>query len=443
MLGLRSRVAVAFGLVSFTVSLIIAISAYVVARSYLVTQRESASLTRALLDARAVGADLTAGVGPGQALGAVPSVGESQAMARVAGVWYGGGVTVSPTDLPPSLLSSATESGAAQQRFAVAGAPFFGVAVSTPQSLYLEIFPLEALDSSLRTGGWFLAALSLAALAAGALVGRSMAARLMRPVASLGQGAVAIAAGDLTVRLPPTNDPDLEPLGIAFNDMADAVAARIHRERRFVANVSHELRSPVTTIVGTAELLDNHRANLDPRDAALVASLLSRSRTLAKTLLDLLELGSESAASPVQIDSVDVAVLTERLLSDRGRAGVLRGDRPVIGVDGRRLERILANLVDNAEHHGRGVVGVTIEQVPGDVLVHVDDSGPGVPTDLASSLFEPFVRSGSPSAADHDGAGLGLAIASECAAALGGAIDATTSPSGGARFTLRIPEVRS
>ena len=356
MLGLRSRVALAFGLVSFTVAVIVAASAYVVARNYLVTQRESASLTRALLDARAVAADLSAGREPGEALGAVPSIGESQAMARVAGVWYGGGVTVSPAELPSGLLSEAAASGAAQQRFAAAGAPYFGVAVSTAGGLYLELFPLETLDRSLRIGGWFLAAVSLAALAAGVIVGRWMAARLMRPVSSLGHGAAAIAAGDLTVRLPPTGDPDLDPLGIAFNEMADAVAARIRRERRFVANVSHELRSPVTTIVGTAELLDNHRSRLEPRDAALVSTLLSRSRTLAKTLLDLLELGSESTTTPIQVDSVDVAVVAERILSDRDCSSVLRGDRPVIGVDGRRLERILANLVDNAERHGDGDV---------------------------------------------------------------------------------------
>ncbi len=439
MLGLRSRVALAFGLVSFTVAIIVALSAYVVARNYLVTQRESASLTRALLDARAVGADLAAGLDPGQALAAVPSIGESQAMAQVAGVWYGGGVTVSPADLPTSLLSQAAASGAAQQRFAAAGAPYFGVAVSTAGALYLELFPLDTLDRSLRIGGWFLVMLSLAALAAGVVVGRWMAARLMRPVASLGQGAAALAAGDLTVRLPPTGDPDLDPIGIAFNEMADAVAARIHRERRFVANVSHELRSPVTTIVGTAELLDNHRAALDSRDAALVDSLLSKARTLAKTLLDLLELGGGSAATPVQLDLVDVATLTDRLLSDRDAVGVLRGDRPVIAIDGRRLERILANLIDNAEHHGEGVVGVTIVQLPGEVLLHVDDSGPGVPPEVASSLFEPFVRGVSGSAVEHVGAGLGLAIASECSSALGGSLGTTTSPTGGARFTLHLP----
>jgi signal transduction histidine kinase len=437
--GLRARVTVAFGLLAFAVAATVSVSAYVVARSYLVTQREGTAVTRALLDARAVNADLAAGTDPGSALAAVPSVGESQALGRVRGVWYGGGITVSPSDLPASLLSTAETSGAAQQRFSAGGAPYFGVSVNTAEGLYVELFPLTSLDTSFRTGAWFFAAMSLLALVVGALVGRWTASRLMSPVRSLAAGAAAISAGDLKHRIVPHGDPDLDPIGAAFNDMADAVEDRIHRERRFVANVSHELRSPVTAIVGTAELLGNHRDEFPARDAALVESLVARSRSLSKTVVDLLELGSETHADPVQVDSIDLAAMVERLLAERDRDGMLIGDRPMIRTDARRVERVLANLLDNAERHGAGVVGVTIELLPGAVLVHVDDAGPGIAPGDAARLFEPFARGSADGQSETGGAGLGLAIARDCAEAVGGDITVSGSPRGGARFSLRLP----
>ncbi|MBI1376286.1 MAG: HAMP domain-containing protein [Frankiales bacterium] len=440
-LGLRSRVALAFGLMSCAVAVVVSLSTYAVARNYLVAQRESSSLTRALLDARAVEADLANGTEPGDALAAVPSIGESQAMGRVNGVWYGGGVTVSPSDLPASLLSEAAASGAAQQRFLVQGVPFFGVAVSAQHGLYLELFPLDALDRSLRIGAWFLSFLALLALAGGILVGRWMAARLMRPVASLGSGATTIASGDLTARIEPTGDPDLDPLGQAFNEMADSVQDRINRERRFVANVSHELRSPVTAIVGTASLLEDHSATFAPRDAELVSSLASRARALSKTLVDLLELGSGPGSAPVQEEPIDVAALTERLLEERGIPLLIKGDRPIVRTDPRRVERVIGNLVDNAERHGEGLTMVTIERYADKVEIHVDDAGPGIDPVDYDRLFEPFVRGEhSGPVARSGGAGLGLAISRECADAMGGEVLVGASPEGGSRFTLVLQD---
>jgi signal transduction histidine kinase len=443
-LGLRRRVAISFGVLSLAVAVAVAGTAYAFARSYLLSQRESTAVTRALLDARAVTADLADGTEPGEALARVPSVGESQALARVDGTWYSRGVTLSPDDLPPSLLEEAERSGAAQMAFRAQGTPYFAVAVTTTEGLYLELFPLTDLDNAFTAAGWFLIVVSLLALGAGFLVGRAAAARLMRPVESLGAGATAIASGDLSVRLPASGDPDLDPLSDAFNDMADAVEQRIARERRFVANVSHELRSPVTTILGTAELLERHSDAMPARDAALVSSLAARSRSLSRTLVDLLELGSDTSGAPVLLEATDLAALVENLLDQRDLVGLLYGDRPVIRTDARRIERVLANAVDNAETHGRGLTRVTIVRTPEDVVVHVDDAGPGIDPGSIERVFEPFVRVQRPGEPQNrDGAGLGLAIAKESAEAVGATVQIVDSPTGGARFTLRIPAVTS
>ncbi len=439
-LGLRRRVALAFGVLSLAVAVAVAGTAYAFARSYLFSQRESTAVTRALLDARAVSADLAAGTEPGEALARVPSVGESQALARVDGTWYSRGVTLSPDELPADLLAQAEESGAAQMSLLAQGAPYFAVAVTTSEGLYLELFPLTDLDTAFTAAGWFLVVLSLVAMVAGGLVGRAAAARLIRPVESLSAGAAAIASGDLSVRLPASGDPDLDPLSDAFNDMADAVEQQISRERRFVANVSHELRSPVTTILGTAELLERHSDTMPARDAELVSSLAVRSRSLSRTLVDLLELGSDTSGSPVLFEATDLGALVDGLLDQRDLTGLLYGDRPVVRSDGRRVERVLGNAIDNAETHGRGLTRVTIVRAHDEVLVHVDDDGPGIDASNAERVFEPFVRVQRPGVPQRrDGAGLGLAIAKESAEAIGASVAIEDAPSGGTRFTLRIP----
>ncbi len=441
MLGLRSRVVLTFALLSLVVAVIVSSVAFLFARSYLLSQRESTALTRALLDARAVSAQVEAGTAPGDALAAVPAVGQSQALAKVDGTWFTRGVTVSPSDLPRSLLDQAMDTGAAQQRFAIDGQPFFGVAFASRSSVYLELFPIVDLDTSFRAATWLLGGLVGLAGIIGALLGWYASGRVMRPLRSLGIGATRIADGDLAVRLDATGDPDLDPISTAFNDMADAVQQRIGRERRFVANVGHELRSPVTTVLGTAELLDAHRVAMPPRDAALVAGLVGQARRLSQTLVDLLELGSVSPAAPVQLEVTDLGELVEALLVARGLpAELLRGDRPMVRTEARRVERVLANLLDNAAKHGGGLQEVCIEQSPDAVLVHVDDAGPGVPPDAVERLFEPFVRGvGSAPSASRDGAGLGLAIASEQGAAIGAHLSVSGSPAGGARFTLQLP----
>lgn len=438
MLGLRSRVVLTFGLLSLTVALLVSLSTYFFARSYLLSQRESAGITRALLDARSVWAALDNGADPGDAVAEVPAVGGAQALVRVDGTWYARGVSLSPDDVPAELMDLAAASGAAYQRFAAGEAPLLGIAVARGDDLYLELAPLAELDDALRSAGWFVAVVSLLSLGLGAALGAWAATRLLRPVRGLSTGASRIAAGDLSARLEPTSDPDLEPLTDAFNEMADAVEQRIARERRFVANVSHELRSPLTAVLGTAELLDNHRGSLPPRDAELVSGLVAGARRLSRTLVDLLEISGGTDGHPVQAEAVDVSLIAAALLAERGLPeSTLLGDRPIVRTDARRVERVLANLVDNADRHGGGVCAIVLEQTPLDLRIHVDDAGPGVPQESARQLFEPFARGRAPGAAE--GAGLGLAIALESARAVGGDIVVGRSPQGGARFTLVLP----
>jgi signal transduction histidine kinase len=440
--GLRTRVALVFAVLSMVVAVLVASGIYLVSRSYLTNQRQSFALTRALADARSVDAGIAGGTQPGEALSQLPVVGASQALMRVGSVWYSRGSTVAPMDIPVSLIDLTLTEGGAQQTFVIGDEYFYAVGVYTRSGLYVELFPLSDLLETLRNGALLLVLLALGAFVVGGAIGRYVGGLLMRPLRRMGEGAQRLAAGDLTVRLPDTGDPDLDPISDSFNEMAVAVASRIERERRFVANVSHELRSPLTTVVATAELLEEHHATFPPREARLVTSLATQSRRLTRILLDLLEISSVTARAPVQRDAMDVAGLIEAVLAARNlEIGLLIGDRPVLVTDARRIERVMANLIDNATRHGHGVRQILVVAGDGRVRIHVDDGGPGVDPDEVERLFEPFARGSGVAERRIEGAGLGLAIVREQAEAIDGRVTVSTSPFGGARFTLELPWV--
>jgi two-component system sensor histidine kinase MtrB len=434
---LRARVALSFALLSLLVAGTVAITTYGFASWYLVGQRETSALTRAALDSRAASAYLATGLDPSDALGQIPSVGTSQPMIEVSGVWYTSGVTVQPDALPAGLLDAARGNGASQ-RFRVAEDAYYVVAIPVEQGTYVEVFPMRDLDRILTWGGWALIGLTALAALAGAAIGASAVGRILRPVRRLGDGARQLAGGAFSTRIDLTGDPDLDPIAESFNDMAEAVQARIARERRFSANVSHELRSPLTSVLGTAELLEARSDGLPEREAGLVTVLVQQVRRMSQVLLDLLEISRISTDELPQWETADLAALCREVVAHRGlEPALVVGDQPVVRTDARRLERIVGNLVENAERHGGGVVQVLVQRELTTVSIMVDDAGPGVDEGVRERLFEPFTRGESRSHAE--GAGLGLAIALEQARVLGGEVTVEGSPAGGARFVATLP----
>jgi signal transduction histidine kinase len=364
-------------------------------------------------------------------------VGTSAPLLRVDGEWYSAGVTVSPDSLPTDLAPLTEEVGGASQRFAVGSEPYLAVSIQMPDGLYVEVFPLGDLDTTFIISGWVLTGLVILAFGTGAALGRFVGARILRPLRQTADGARLVAAGDLTVRLPSTGDPDLDPIAESFNEMAEAVQAQISRERRFTANVSHELRSPLTSVLGTAELLERRRDTLPERDANIVDVLVRQVRRLSQMVLDLLEISAVTSDSYLQVETADVAALCREVLRDRGLdEALVEGDQPSVRTDARRFERIVGNLVDNAQRHGDGLKRIRVEREAGMVRIHVDDAGRGIEPEESQRLFEPFARGAA--SAGTDGAGLGLAIVREQARLLRAKVDVGPSPLGGARFTITL-----
>lgn len=438
-LGLRARVAVAVALVSLAVAGVVASGTYVFASWYLLDQRESAALTRAVLDSRAVNAALDGGTSASQTLELVPSVGTSQPMIHTSEGWFTASVGIPPSVFPANFLSLAAAQGA-QQRIEVAGDAYYVVGVPLTAGTYIEVFPLRELDQNLRLAALALVGMSLIAATAGAVFGATTAGRILVPVRKLGAGAQRIAGGELSARIDLNGDPDLDPIAGSFNAMAEAVQQRISRERRFSANVSHELRSPVTSIVGTAEVLERHADHLSAEeDGPMIAVLGQQARRMSQTLIDLMEISRLDREEPLTLENKD---LTQLCRDAAERLGVdptlVTGPSVRTFTDGRRVERIIMNLIENAQRHGAGATEIAVQRIDGEVEIRVDDAGPGFDMADRDRLFEPFAR-GKDSEKTTSGAGLGLAIALEQAKVLGGAIELEHSPAGGARFTVRLP----
>jgi signal transduction histidine kinase len=258
------------------------------------------------------------------------------------------------------------------------------------------------------------------------LIGRALDA-----VTRLRRGAESItdpANGD---RLPlPASRDEIHQLAETLNAMLDRLAAASLRERAFVADAAHELRSPLAAMRTQLEVLI---ATSDPLGHDLTEGALEDAERLTALVQDLLALARIDAGAPMTVGSVDLAQLAQ--VPEQGPA-IVCGDQS-------SLSRAIGNLVDNAHRHARGRVEVTITQINGQVELHVDDDGPGVPPGERVRVFERFVRLDAARTRTDGGSGLGLAIVQATALAHGGSVMVRSSPMGGARFTLVLPTNRA
>jgi signal transduction histidine kinase len=214
------------------------------------------------------------------------------------------------------------------------------------------------------------------------------------------------------------------------------------RQRRFVSDAAHELRSPVASIRQHAEVAGAHPETTDVRElAGTVAREGIRLQDLVDDLLLLARLDESSALARAEVDLDDVALAeAARLRATTGlavdttavAAGRVRGDR-------RYLERSVRNLGDNALRHARRAIALSVAEHDGHVTLRVDDDGPGIAPDERDLVFERFERLDGARGRDTGGSGLGLAIVREIARAHGGEATLTDSPLGGLRAELRFP----
>jgi signal transduction histidine kinase len=280
-----------------------------------------------------------------------------------------------------------------------------------------------------------------AALVLAALVGSLLARAGLRPVEAMRRRAAAISLHQADDGLPlPVADDEIRRLGVTLNEMLARMQAAYQREARFVADASHELRTPVAVV--KTELDGALRAgDFGPhtRDALLAA--IEECDRLAQLAEDLLVLAKvDGGRIPLRPERIDLGELLHRVrdrfadrAAERARSiDVELEGTNVLMADPERIRQALQNLVENALRHGRGTVTLRALDVPSGIVLEVSDEGRDLPVEFAPLAFERFNRVDR----TRDGAGLGLAIVDAIAAAHGGRAEIDTPPT---TARLRLP----
>ena len=370
---------------------------------------------------------------------------------------FRGGKEYTP-DVPPRIDMGNTASRFLTVDANEDGGPRFRVRVTTLADGG-ELLTAVALDDTEATLNRLLAveaAVTAAALVAATVLGWWLVRVGLHPLAEVEATADAIAEGDLNRRVPGDDDKtEVGRLAHAFNTMVeriqqafsarDATEARL---RRFVADASHELRTPVAAVSAYAELFDRG-ANVRPDDLGRVMTgIRAETARMGDLVEDLLLLARLDEGRPLEREPVELVTVAVQSIDASRAVGPewevrLEAARPVeVTGDATRVRQVLDNLLGNVRAHtppGTATV-LRIHEADGEAVIEVADNGPGLDPDQAPRVFERFYRVDSSRSRDHGGAGLGLSIVAAIVGAHGGRVDVSSSfEQPGTVFTVRLP----
>ena len=446
---LRRRLTLAFALTAGIAAAALAAGSFLLVRE----ARLDDSRDRAVEQTRfnlVLAAEVLPADGPEALLDAYARRGSFETVLKVEGESYPSSLSLSLEQVPPDLRELVAQGQLAYERTDVAETPYIvtggSVAGTEADEAYFFFSEQELHDDLADLRNILLAGLGIVVLV-GALAGALVARRTLAPVARASAAAHSLAEGLLDTRLPVERTDELGLWALSFNQMADALEAKITalseaqaRERRFTADVAHELRTPLTAIVNEASLLGEHLERMPAearRPAELLVEDVKRLRDLVEDLMEISRL--DAGTQPVRPERLDLGSLVGAAIRARGWQDrvELRMDEVVLETDPRRVERIVANLAGNALEHGGRDVSVHVGRDGLGAFVEVADRGSGVAPEDLPHLFERFYKA-DPARTGH-GTGLGLAIALENAHLLGGDIEVWSEAGAGSRFTLRLP----
>lgn len=316
----------------------------------------------------------------------------------------------------------------------------------------------QQISDDTRDTALLVAAGLIAGLTGAVLLFSGLIASMRRPLEELVDAAGKLAAGDRSARVAVGGLSETATLGAAFNEMADELELEASQRDRldrlkdeFVLTASHELRSPLTSVQGFAELLMLERDSLTPKQVETVEIILDNCRHLVHLLNDLLDLARSDAGrlgiTPVPTELgplVEDAVRTMRSQTDSADQtliATIESDLPLVNVEGDRIRQILVNLITNAhEYSPEGAsIDVSVRVAGAEVEIAVTDNGPGIPENQLEHIFERFVRGDAGLTQRVGGTGLGLAICKSLVELHGGTIAAESAPGVGSTFSFRLP----
>jgi signal transduction histidine kinase len=316
----------------------------------------------------------------------------------------------------------------------------------------------DQISSDTRDTAILVAAGLIAGLTGALLLFSGLIASMRRPLEELVDAAGRLAGGDRSARVAVGGLSETATLGAAFNEMASELELEASQRDQldrlkdeFVLTASHELRSPLTSVQGFAEILMLERDSLTPKQVETVEIILDNCRHLVRLLNDLLDLARSdagrlavtprpTAVAPLIEDAVRTmrgqTESAEQLLSADVEPGL-----PLIDVEADRIRQILVNLITNAHEYSPigASIEVTARVVDADVEIAVTDNGPGIPDTQLEHIFERFVRGDAGLTQRVGGTGLGLAISRSLVELHGGALAVESTVGIGSTFSFRLP----
>lgn len=454
--SLRLRLSLAFGVGATLLSVVFASLAYFGVRHILVTERQATDLRQAYVNAALVRNALTTSPESlPEVLHSLDVATSSTSFLRWQGQWYATKANTSQKVIPSALRRMAVRDVVSRQVVLRHGTPvlFIDVPLPTSHATYYQLHSLGDLEATLKRLFLIFAGGALFTSLLGALSGSLITRRAMAPLEVASAAAQRVAAGELDTRIPedPKNS-EVATLATSFNTMIEQLVLRLQRDARFAGDVSHELRSPLTTLSNAVEVMRHSRDELTVEARSAFDLLASDVGTFLVLVEDLLEIArSDAGLSAMNLEPVALDELVRQCVRSAVQRHELR-DVPVqigdgvsgvlVNVDRRRFERVMTNLLDNAQRYGGGATAIRLSTREDRLVVDVDDAGAGIDAHDRERIFDRFYRG--TLANDRGmarGSGLGLALVADHVAHFAGTVSVLTSPDGGARFEILLPRV--
>ena len=452
-LRLRTRIILAFVLTTLLLSALLSVTVFALTRQNLLNGRENDALATVGFNASVVNRRLSPDIESEALQNLVSTLATpegSRPVLRVGSDWFQPSFEFEQGDINERLRRTVEGGNPARMRYRVRDKPFLVIGIPIPghNASYYEATPLDEIEDTLGSLGIILASAGGGVTLASALVGFWASRRLLRPLVDIGEAAQSIAHGDLSTRLEAGPAWELVALTDSFNEMVGALQDRIAQDERFASEVSHELRSPLMTLSASVEVMNTRRAELPERARTALDLLTEDVNRFEHLVEDLLEISRfDVGTAELDLDVFNLLEFVENAVSATSPVEIpidydLAAARTRVRADKRRLVQVIDNLLSNAHKYAGGATRIALGQHGKEVVIAVEDGGPGVAGDEREHIFDRFSRGRQAvERGTSTGVGLGLALVAEHVHLHQGRVWCEDRPDGqaGIRFVVQLP----